>query len=64
MEIDQKVSDDPLLVMNSPTSDGWLLKVKLDNAKELDGLMSEEEYKRHCNEIELAPGNTGFDEYL
>jgi glycine cleavage system H protein len=64
LEVDKNVANNPNLVTNSPTSDGWLLKIKLDNTKELDDLLDENAYKQLCTRIENTPGNTGFDEYL
>jgi glycine cleavage system H protein len=44
VERNEAVVDAPELVNESPYEDGWLLKVAVADASELDGLMSAEEY--------------------
>ena len=44
VERNEAVVDAPELVNESPYGDGWLVKVELADASELDGLMSAEEY--------------------
>ena len=44
-EVNEAVSGDPTLINSSAESDGWLLKLKISDTSELDGLMSEEAYK-------------------
>ena len=44
VEHNEAVVDAPELVNESPYEDGWLLKVAVADASELDGLMSAEEY--------------------
>ena len=41
-EVNEAVSGDPTLINSSAESDGWLLKLKISDTSELDGLMSEE----------------------
>ena len=36
----------PEIVANSPYTDGWLIKVSMDNAEELQELMRAAEYKK------------------
>lgn len=43
----QALSSDPALVNSAPTGDGWLWKMKLANAGQLDGLLDEAGYKAH-----------------
>jgi len=45
LEVNPAVVDNPALVNTAPDSDGWLCKIKLSNAAELDGLLSPEQYK-------------------
>ncbi|HUK58230.1 MAG TPA: glycine cleavage system protein GcvH [Stellaceae bacterium] len=40
------LADDPAKVNADPMGDGWFFKVKLANAKELDGLMDEAAYQK------------------
>ncbi|MFN3232417.1 MAG: glycine cleavage system protein GcvH [Alphaproteobacteria bacterium] len=39
------LEDDPALINTAPLADGWIFKLKLADASELEALMSEEEYK-------------------
>jgi glycine cleavage system H protein len=44
-EINDKVVSDPALINKDPYGEGWLYKVKVDDAKEADNLLSPEQYK-------------------
>lgn len=44
------LTDDPALVNSAAEGDGWMTKVKLSDASELDGLMDEAAYKAFCSE--------------
>ena len=46
-EINNAIVDDPSMVNNDPTGEAWVFKMSLKNQGELDGLMSEDEYKKH-----------------
>ncbi len=41
---------DPAKVNADPMGEGWFLKLRLDDPKELDSLMDEEGYKRFIEE--------------
>jgi glycine cleavage system H protein len=45
LEVNPAVVDNPALVNTAPDSDGWLCKIKLSNAAELNGLLSPEQYQ-------------------
>lgn len=45
VEINEKLEDDPELVNNDPYGDGWMVKIKLSDASELDSLMTADAYK-------------------
>ena len=47
IEINNAIVDDPSMVNNDPTGEAWFFKMSLKNQGELDGLMSEDEYKKH-----------------
>src|SRR5215472_8506981 len=49
-EVNEALSADPAVVNTDPTGEGWFLKLRLADPKELDGLMSEEEYERFVAE--------------
>ena len=44
IEGNQAIADDPSLVNSDPEGAGWFFKLKLDNPRELDGLMDEAAY--------------------
>ena len=44
VEVNDGLGDSPNLVNESPTSDGWFVKVKLDDPAELENLMNEDSY--------------------
>jgi glycine cleavage system H protein len=47
VETNAALSADPALVNSAATGDGWLWKMKIANAGQLDGLMDEAGYKAH-----------------
>ncbi len=44
-EVNQALVDSPEVVNDSPYGDGWLLKVKLADASEVDNLMTADQYE-------------------
>jgi glycine cleavage system H protein len=49
-EVNEALAADPAMVNADPMGDGWFLKLRLGDPKELDGLMDEEAYKRLVEE--------------
>ncbi|KAI0788575.1 glycine cleavage H-protein-domain-containing protein [Abortiporus biennis] len=47
-EINEELSSQPGLLNKSPEGDGWLCKIKVTDAKEVESLMTEDKYKEHC----------------
>lgn len=45
--VNDKLADEPGLVNSSPAGDGWFFKIEIDDAGDLEGLMSEDAYKAH-----------------
>lgn len=45
LELNQGVNQSPEWVNNDPYGKGWIVKIKLENASELEGLMSADQYK-------------------
>jgi glycine cleavage system H protein len=45
-EVNEAIAADPAKVNADPTGEGWFLKLRLDDPRELDGLMDEDAYKR------------------
>jgi glycine cleavage system H protein len=50
IEVNEALTADPARVNADPMGEGWFLKLRLDDPKELDGLMDEDEYKRFVEE--------------
>ncbi|MBC7617016.1 MAG: glycine cleavage system protein GcvH [Pedobacter sp.] len=44
-EINALLNDNPELVNNDPYGDGWMVKVTLSDASEVDGLLNADDYK-------------------
>ena len=49
-EINEMLTTDPATVNADPMGDGWFIKLRLDDPKELDSLMDKEGYKRFIEE--------------
>ena len=47
--LNEKLEDEPELVNSDPYGDGWLVKVKISNAADLDNLMDAAAYKDMTN---------------
>jgi glycine cleavage system H protein len=47
VEVNEKLRDSPELVNTDPYGDGWMVRVKLSDATELDVLMGAEEYDEY-----------------
>jgi len=45
--VNEALEDDPALVNKDPYGDGWIFKLELSDASQLDGLMDAEAYKNH-----------------
>ncbi len=44
VEINESLEDDPELVNNDPYGEGWLIKLKMSDASQLENLLSSDEY--------------------
>jgi glycine cleavage system H protein len=49
-EINEMLTADPATVNADPMGDGWFIKLRIDDPKELDSMMDEEGYKRFIEE--------------
>ncbi|MFO7712210.1 MAG: glycine cleavage system protein GcvH [Dehalococcoidia bacterium] len=47
LEINQSAVDEPKLVNDDPYGAGWLVKLELSDASELDALMNSDEYDKY-----------------
>lgn len=45
LEINSLLNDEPERVNTEPTGEGWFMKLNIDNADEIEELMSEKEYQ-------------------
>lgn len=45
LEVNSELNDNPELVNSDPYGKGWMVKVAISDAAEIDGLLSAEEYK-------------------
>ena len=45
-----ELEDNPALVNESPTEDGWFVQIKIDDKSQLDGLMDKAAYDKMCAE--------------
>jgi glycine cleavage system H protein len=49
VEVNPSLNDQPEMVNNEPYANGWMVKIKLSNPSELDGLMSADAYRNSIN---------------
>lgn len=47
--VNEKLAEEPGLVNSSPDVDGWFFKIEIDDAGDLEGLLSEDAYKAHTD---------------
>ena len=52
VEKNEALEKAPALINSSPYEEGWIFRVKVNDAKELDTLMTEEAYKTYLMEQE------------
>ncbi|WP_298929299.1 glycine cleavage system protein GcvH [uncultured Allomuricauda sp.] len=45
VEFNEALEDEPEKVNTDPYGEGWMIKIKMSNASEVDALMSDEDYK-------------------
>jgi len=46
VEVNEVLSDVPDLVYHDPYEEGWMVKIKMSDRKQLDGLLYADEYRR------------------
>ena len=49
LEVNDAIDASPELVNSDPYGEGWIIRVKLNNAADVDGLMSADDYKAEVN---------------
>ena len=52
VEINEALGDDPAQVNADPYGAGWFIRVRVEDAQELDELMDEEAYRKYLLELE------------
>jgi glycine cleavage system H protein len=50
LEVNERVVDEPEVVNDDPYGEGWLLRIRMSDPSEVDGLMDVEAYKAHVAE--------------
>ncbi|MBO4942644.1 MAG: glycine cleavage system protein GcvH [Muribaculaceae bacterium] len=50
LEVNEELADDPKLVNNAPL-DAWIVKVKIADSAELEGLMNQEAYDKYLTTL-------------
>jgi len=49
-EVNSALENDPAVVNRDPYGDGWMVKLRMSNPSELDGLLSSAAYRSHIGE--------------
>ena len=50
LEVNQKAMDEPEVVNDDPYGEGWLIRIRMSDAAEVDALMDAEAYRAHVAE--------------
>jgi glycine cleavage system H protein len=50
LEVNQKAVDEPEIVNEDPYGDGWLIRIRMSDAAEVDQLLDVDAYKAHVAE--------------
>jgi glycine cleavage system H protein len=51
LEVNQKAVDQPETVNEDPYGEGWLVRIRLSDASEVDALLDAESYRAHVAEL-------------
>ena len=51
LDVNQKAVDEPEVVNADPYGEGWLVRIRMSDPGELDGLLDVEAYKAHVSEL-------------
>ncbi|KPL04038.1 MAG: glycine cleavage system protein H [candidate division Zixibacteria bacterium SM23_73_2] len=46
VEVNTRIETEPSIINQDPYGEGWIVKIKPENTKELDSLLSKEEYEK------------------
>jgi glycine cleavage system H protein len=50
VEVNGKLEGDPAVVNRDPYGEGWMIALRLDTPKEIEGLLSPAAYRAHIGE--------------
>lgn len=45
LEVNEKLADEPELINSDPFGEGWIIRLKVDNTADVDGLMDADTYR-------------------
>lgn len=48
VEFNERLDNEPELVNDDPYGDGWIIKISLDDSREVANLLTPEQYKEIC----------------
>lgn len=48
-EVNSALADTPELINESPTENGWIIRIQPDDAGSIENLLSETDYLKHCS---------------
>ena len=52
VQVNEALADDPELLYYDPYEGGWMVKIKMSDPKQLEGLLYADEYKKFLEEDE------------
>ena len=52
LEVNAQLQDQPTLINSSPYEDGWIVRLRIANPKELDALLTHEAYRERISEAD------------
>ncbi len=50
VDVNKRLDQEPALVNSSPYGDGWMVRMRLANPSDRDGLLTADEYRKHIAE--------------
>jgi glycine cleavage system H protein len=51
VESNPAIADDPSVINRDPEGEGWFFKLKLADTSELEGLMTQADYREYCDSL-------------
>lgn len=49
IEVNEELADDPATLNDDPHGDGWMVRIKIESAADLDDLMNAEQYQEYVD---------------